>query len=94
MEYIYPENKKNELSKPNMIYKLGNLTIFEAKNSKNGHTGNRSIKDGLFINKQIQYKESSHKITRIIAELADFGANDIQERSASLFTELNKCTNY
>ena len=87
-------NKKNELSTPNMIYELGNLTIFEAKNSKNGNKGNRSIKDGLFINKKIQYKESSHKITRRIAELADFGANEIQERSANLFKELNVYTNY
>ena len=77
-----------------MIYKLGNLTIFEANNSKNGHKGNRSVKDGLFAIKRIQYKESSHKITRRIAEFTDFGENEIRNRRVSLFEELNVCTNY
>lgn len=94
LEHIFPENKKNDLSTPNIIYKLGNLTIFEAKNSNNGHKGNRSIKDNTFAIKKIQYKESSHKITRRLAELADFGANEIHERSVNLFKELNAYTNY
>lgn len=94
LEHIYPENKKNDLSTPNSIYKLGNLTIFEAKNSNNGHKGNRSIKDNTFAIKKIQYKDSSHKITRRLTELSDFGANEIYARTVSLFKELNKYTNY
>ena len=94
LEHIYPENKKSELSSPSDIYKLGNLTIFEAKNSKNGHKGNRSIKDNSFVVKKEQYAGSSHKITRKLTEFNDFGTNEILERTTQLFTELNVYTNY
>jgi len=94
LEHIYPENKKNDMSTPNIIYKLGNLTILEAKNSKNGHKGNRSIKDNSFDSKKIQYKDSSHKITRNLSTYTIFDSNTINERTIDLFNQLNVCTNY
>ena len=92
LEHIYPENKKNTLVSPNIIYKLGNLTILESKNSKNGHKGNRSIKDNLFSNKKEQYYESSHKITRELYNYEKFDNDEIIKRTEDLFKQLNDKT--
>jgi uncharacterized protein with ParB-like and HNH nuclease domain len=94
LEHIYPENKKNSLSSPNIIYKLGNLTILESKNSKNGHKGNRSIKDKPFSNKKEQYKESCHKITRELDQYENFEIVEILERTNDLFKLLDIKTDY
>jgi uncharacterized protein with ParB-like and HNH nuclease domain len=94
LEHIYPENKKNSLSTPNIIYKLGNLTILESKNSKNGHKGNRSIKDKPFSIKKEQYKESCHKITRDLDKYTNFEITEIEKRTNDLFIQLNKNTDY
>jgi hypothetical protein len=94
LEHIYPVNNKNKLKNPNIIYKLGNLTIYEAKNSKNGHKGNRSIKDDIFNSKKEQYKESTYKITRIISKYNTFEEDEINDRTEQLFTELDKYTDY
>jgi hypothetical protein len=94
LEHIYPENKKNSLPSPNIIYRLGNLTILESKNSKNGHKGNRSIKDKPFDNKKEQYADSCHKITRNLTEYSVFDTESIIKRTNKLFTRLNIETNY
>ncbi len=95
LEHIYPENKKNNLLTPNIIYRLGNLTIFESKNSKNnGHKGNRSIKDKPFSNKKEQYDGSYHKITRDLFKYDIFDITEIESRTNDLFKKLNDKTNY
>jgi hypothetical protein len=94
LEHIYPENKKNNLLSPNIIYRLGNLTILESKNSKNGHKGNRSIKDNSFSNKKEQYKESCHKITRELVKYENFEIDGICKRTIDLFKQLDIKTDY
>jgi len=94
LEHIYPENKKNNLLSPNIIYRLGNLTILESKNSKNGHKGNRSVKDKPFSSKKEQYKESCHKITRELYKYKNFEIDEILQRTNDLFEQLNIKTNY
>lgn len=94
LEHIIPQNKKNSLKSPNNIYKLGNLTILESKNSENNHKGNRSIKDSSFIEKKKQYKNSSHRITRELSDNEDFNEDLIIVRTEKLFKELEKLTNF
>jgi hypothetical protein len=94
LEHIYPENKKSSLKSPGIIYTLGNLTLLESKNSKNGHKGNRSIKDNGFSSKKEQYKESSHKITRELYTYNKFEVDEIKKRTLKLFQELDIKTKY
>ena len=94
LEHIIPQNKKNTLKSPNNIYKLGNLTILESKNSENNHKGNRSIKDSSFIDKKSQYKNSAHRITRKLFEKEDFTEENIISRTQELFNSLEILTNF
>lgn len=95
LEHIIPQNKKHELSSVGIIGYLGNLTIFEKINSKNGHKGNRSIKDKQFNKKKEQYKNSTHKITRQIhEEYEQFEESDIINRTNYLLNQLNTYTTY
>ena len=93
LEHIIPESKKDlELLKS--IYKLGNLTILESKNSINGHIGNRGIKDGDFYFKKEQYKNSTNKITRELYKFDNFTITEIDYRTKELLTKLYDFTNY
>jgi len=95
LEHIHSDNKKNSLMRPNNVYKLGNLTILEAKKSENGHKGNRSIKDRPYNEKRIQYEMSSNVITRDIAKkYENFTETVIIERTRELFKHLNELTDY
>lgn len=94
LEHIYPEKNKNKLEKPNLIYKLGNLTILEGKNSVNGHKGNRSIKDKDFGLKKKQYENSEYRITRNICKYENFDIKTIEDRTIELFELLEKYTDY
>jgi len=95
LEHVHSDNKKNSLMRPNNVYKLGNLTILEGKNSENGHKGNRSIKDRPYNEKRIQYEMSSNVITRDIAKkYENFTETVIIERTRELFKHLNELTDY
>ncbi len=94
LEHIHSDNKKTELSNISNVYKLGNLTILEAKKSENGHKGNRSIKDSPFHIKKLDYKMSSHSITRDLNDYNDFTDETIVTRTKELFKLLNNLTDY
>ena len=98
LEHIIPESKKDKeetnLKNPNSVYKLGNLTIFESKNSENGHKGNRSIKDGIFVFKKDQYDNSTNKITKKLYNYNIFTEKEIDDRTTTLLTELHIYTDY
>ena len=94
LEHIYPINKKNALQSPDNVYKLGNLTLLEAKNSQNGHQGNRSIQDKNFDKKKKSYKDSIHKITRDLCKFDRFEEDSIIKRTQMLFNRLNDITDY
>ena len=98
LEHIIPESKRDKeetnLKNPNSVYKLGNLTIFESKNSENGHKGNRSVKDGIFIFKKDQYENSTNKITKKLYNYNVFTEKEIDERTIKLLTELHVHTDY
>jgi hypothetical protein len=93
LEHIIPESKKDTLLK-NHIYKLGNLTILESKNSDNGHIGNRGIKDSGFDLKKEQYKNSTNKITRELYNFDKFNEKEIDDRTVELLSKLYDFTNY
>lgn len=94
LEHIIADNKKNDLVTPSNVYKLGNLTLFESKNSENGHKGNRSVKDNHFNFKKIQYENSSHKITRDLCKLDKFDEETIINRTIDLFKMIDQFTKY
>jgi hypothetical protein len=94
LEHIHSLSKKDELTTASTVYNFGNLTLLESKNSKNGHKGNRSIQDDAFSKKRIQYKDSSHKLTRDVALEEEFTEEKISNRTEKLFKLLNKHTDY
>ncbi|AYV81318.1 MAG: DUF262 domain-containing protein [Harvfovirus sp.] len=80
--------KGNE--KCDLLYNIGNLTLFEKANSENGHKGNRCLKNKPFADKVIHYKESSLKITRDLVKYTDWDNESIEKRSSEIVNELDK----
>lgn len=81
IEHIMPKHNNNNIEN---INKIGNLTIFESKNSDN-HKGNRSIKDKSYSEKIKQYKKSNVRMTNEIADKYDtWDVNKIDERTNEL----------
>lgn len=94
LEHIHPQ-KNHGLINPQLIHYLGNLTLYESKNSQNGHKGNRSLKDNRYIIKKTHYKDSIYKITRSIADnYPEFNEEDIKTRTNEFFQLLHKYTDY
>ena len=74
---------------------MGNLTLFEKKNSINGHKGNSSLGCKPYTKKVSAYKGSGAKITRYIADkYSQFTEQAIIERSKHLAELLNTYTQY
>jgi DNA-directed RNA polymerase subunit RPC12/RpoP len=93
LEHIYPQNKQSTLSDSNNINKIGNLTLLEGNNSKNGHKGNSSLKDKSFSHKLESYKGSSIFITRKLAETYTlFTESKIIERTNYIAERIEKIT--
>ena len=94
IEHIMSKNTKNK-----DIDKIGNLTLFEAENSKNGHKGNRSLQDLEFDDKKEYYEESIFKITQnIVKDYDTWNDKNIFKRTEKIIKfidkETNKCLNY
>lgn len=92
LEHIIP--KKTEIVEINYI---GNFTLLEGKNSKNGHKGNSSIGANDYVSKKNKsYMGSNSLITRELADKYkdDFTTESIIERSDLLAKELEEFTNY
>lgn len=91
LEHIIP--KKTDIVEINYI---GNFTLLEGKNSKNGHKGNSSIGANDYVSKKNKsYMGSNSLITRELAEkYDDFTTESIIERSDLIAKELEEFTNY
>ena len=89
------QKDKERFTNKLLINNLGNLTLFEKKNSINGHKGNSSLGCKPYTKKLSAYKGSSAKITRYIADTySQFTEKTIIERSTHLAELLNTCTQY
>ena len=75
---------------------IGNLTLYEGKNSVNGHKGNSALGSKPYEKKKDSYKDSSCKITRDIIETYpdSFSEETIIIRNKEITELLNKHTNY
>lgn len=95
LEHIYCQKKKTELSNQSLMNNIGNLTLFEGKNSENGHKGNSSMGSKTYDKKIGSYKGSSSKITRsIVDNYKTFTEETIITRNNGITKLLNKYTNY
>ena len=95
LEHIHCQSKKDKLKNETLINNIGNLTLIEGKNSKNGHKGNSSLGCKEYIKKKSSYQNSSAQISRNLAkEYETFEEKDIISRSIQIISELNKYTNY
>ena len=96
LEHIYCQNNKEKLRNPTLINNIGNLTLYEGKNSENGHKGNSSLGSKSYEQKKQSYKGSSCMITREIANNydVDFTEEDIIKRNYEIISLLNKYTDY
>jgi hypothetical protein len=91
LEHIIPKKTGSD-----EIYFIGNLTLLEGQNSKNGHKGNSSIgaNDYAFKKKE-SYSGSNSLITKELADkYGDFTTESIIERSDLIAKELEEFTNY
>jgi len=95
LEHICPQKDKQTFNNKDLINNLGNLTLFEKKNSINGHKGNSSLGCKPYTKKVSAYKGSGAKITRYIADkYSQFTEQAIIERSKHLAELLNTYTQY
>jgi hypothetical protein len=94
-EHIICQNKKNDLKNIKSLNNIGNITLYEGKNSSNGHKGNSSLGIKPYDYKKIYYKDSSSKITRMLYEnFPSFEEEQIYERSKIIAELLNKHTKF
>ena len=92
MEHIFSQDEKGQLEKVDISI-LGNLTLLELKNSKNGHKGNCSIKNKPFTEKkELAYKNSCNELTRRLYNYENFNEDTIIERTKELFEILEEFT--
>ena len=90
LEHIIPQSKEEECDK---VHSLGNLTLLEGTNSKNGHKGNSSIKDKPYEEKRNSYKTSCVQLTKQIAETyITFNEDSILQRERLLIEMLETYT--
>ena len=95
LEHIYPQKNKDQLQNENLLNNIGNLTLYEGKNSGNGHKGNSSLGAKPYEVKKISYEGSSCLITRNVCKnFESFEEEDIIERNIELVDLLNHYTNY
>jgi len=92
LEHIIP--RKTSVDDINCI---GNLTLLEGENSKNGHKGNSSIGANQYMSKRHDsYLGSNSLITKELASdyEDDFTTDSIIERCSILVEKLEEITNY
>lgn len=94
LEHIYCQKNKDKLSNKSLMDNIGNLTLFEGKNSENGHRGNSSLGSKTYDKKILSYKGSSSIITRNIVVNETFTEETITKRNKEIVEQLNKYTNY
>lgn len=95
LEHIYCQKNKAKLSNQSLMDNIGNLTLFEGKNSDNGHKGNSSMGSKTYDKKIISYKGSSSMITRNIVEnYESFTEESIILRNKEIIKLLNEYNNY
>ena len=95
LEHIYCKKDKNNLSNPKLLDNIGNLTLMEGPNSKNGHKGNSSLGSKSYNDKKNSYQNSSSKITRDISStFTKFTEQNITERNRIIVSLFNKYTLY
>ena len=95
LEHIYCQKNKANLSDQSLMNNIGNLTLIEGSNSKNGHKGNSSLGSKDYIKKKVSYSGSSSSITRTIEKkYGVFTEETINERNKEIVELLNKYTNY
>lgn len=96
LEHIYPQKDKPLLKNGKNSDRIGNLTLFEGKNSSNGHKGNSSCGAKEYSKKIESYKGSSSRITSEIPlkYSKKFDEEDIIKRTKIIAEQLNKYTMY
>jgi len=95
LEHIYCQKDKTKLDNPSLMDNIGNLTLFEGKNSVNGHKGNSSLGSKTYDKKLVSYKGSSCRITRnIVDNYETFTEETIITRNNEISKALNRYTNY
>ena len=95
LEHIFSQKDKEKLKDQSLMNNIGNLTLLEKKNSKNGHRGNSSLGAKNYTIKRAAYEGSSSHITRTIAKKHEtFSEEDIKKRNKYIVELLNKHTNY
>ena len=95
LEHICAQKNKTSMENPSLINNIGNLTLIERKNSKNGHKGNSALGCKPYIDKRTHYNGSSSKITRLIAsDYSDFIESSIINRCEEIGIKLNNHTSY
>lgn len=84
---------QKENTNNNLLNTIGNLTLLEAKNSKNGFQGNRSIQNKKFSMKILSYRESGLKITREISKIyTKWDDQDIIKRGKEITSKIDEYT--
>ena len=95
VEHIYPKKDKGELKNRLLLNNIGNLTLYEKKNSENNHLGNFSLGAKPYSKKKEQYLKSNSKITRETSLKFDtFKEKEIIPRCLYLSELLNEHTDY
>ena len=95
LEHIFCKDNKGNLSNQSLMDNIGNLTLYEGKNSENGHEGNYALGKKSYDKKKTFYSKSNCMITREISQnYAIFEEKSIIERNKNLIEKLNKQTNY
>ena len=95
LEHIYPQKNKDQLQNKDLLNNIGNLTLYEGKNSGNGHKGNSSLGAKPYQVKKISYEGSNCLITRNVCKNFErFEEEDIIKRNIEIVHLLNEHTNY
>lgn len=95
LEHVFCQKDKTKLSNLHLMDCIGNLTLYEGKNSENGHKGNSALGSKPYISKKQSYSKSNCMLTRNISQKYDsFEEKNIIDRSNEIIELLNKYTNY
>jgi hypothetical protein len=91
LEHICSQKNKSENNN-----KLGNLTLYEGKNTEKSninHKGNFALGAKEYKDKKKYYDQSCYKITRnIVKNYNEFSDKEIIDRTNKLSIEIEKCT--
>ena len=93
LEHIVSQNKLTTLNDPDLVYNIGNMTLFCGSNS-GSLRGNRSLKDLPFLEKLVHYEKSNIKITTDLVKYKESGFSDKQiiERGLELANSIYSLT--